>query len=344
MVLAEDDDADFAGCSDVKLDRVTLDMGLCMRTASADTLHSNESTVGLLPSADDGRRVGSAEISQEQRGDPTEPKLVHQTEADVSQGATYLPEGLDAATAIGQCWAFGKHDGEALSDASSHNEQILKVIDTLGKHGSGRRAIVRAIAEKQGIVDEDQLQLLYSGSPGIKLKVPNALRQTLENAGFGDVLAPVNIITSADPAEILVNTAVWEDIEFEVALDSGSVVHVCAPADIPGYHVGESIGSRRGQEFLMGDGGTIPNMGESRLNLSENGKDLQSVFQIAAVTRPLMSVGRICDQGHRIEFDASSAVVKSTDGAELCKFERQSGGLYVARLKLRSPAGFGRRE
>ena len=79
-------------------------------------------------------------------------------------------------------------------------------------------------------------------------------------------------------------------------------------------------------------------------DLSENGKDLQSAFQIAAVTRPLMSVGRICDQGHRIEFDAGRAVVRSTDGAELCKFERQSGGLYVAKLKLRSPAGFGRRE
>ena len=94
----------------------------------------------------------------------------------------------------------------------------------------------------------------------------------------------------------------------------------------------------------MGDGGTIPNLGESRLNLSDNGKDLQSVFQIAAVTRPLMSVGRICDQGHRIEFDAVCAVVRSAEGAELCKFERQTGGLYVAKLKLRSPAPFGRRE
>ena len=94
----------------------------------------------------------------------------------------------------------------------------------------------------------------------------------------------------------------------------------------------------------MGDGGTIPNLGESNLNLSDGGKDLQSVFQIAAVTRPLMSVGRICDKGHSITFDAVMAVVKSADGAELCRFERQSGGLYVAKLKLRNPAGFGRQE
>ena len=94
----------------------------------------------------------------------------------------------------------------------------------------------------------------------------------------------------------------------------------------------------------MGDGGVIPNLGESKLNLSDGEKDLHSVFQIAAVTRPLMSVGRICDQGHSVTFDSVMAVVKSADGSELCRFERQAGGLYVAKLKLRNPAGFGRRE
>ena len=94
----------------------------------------------------------------------------------------------------------------------------------------------------------------------------------------------------------------------------------------------------------MGDGGTIPNMGESQLTLSDQNRDLTSVFQIASVTRPLMSVGRICDQGHSITFDAVMAVVHAADGTELCKFERQNGGLYVAKLKLKNPAGFGRQE
>ena len=91
----------------------------------------------------------------------------------------------------------------------------------------------------------------------------------------------------------------------------------------------------------MGDGGTIPNLGQSSLNLQDDGKDLQSVFQIAAVTRPLMSVGRICDQGHSILFNAVMAVVNAEDGSELCRFVRQPGGLYVAKLKLTKPTGFG---
>ena len=108
----------------------------------------------------------------------------------------------------------------------------------------------------------------------------------------------------------------WEDLEFEVAFDSGSVVHVCAPADCPGYLLQESPGSRRGQEFLMGDGGTIFNLGQKQLNLADNvvGSDVQSIFQIAAVTRPLMSVGKICDEGHNITFDNVCAVVRSKEG------------------------------
>ena len=94
----------------------------------------------------------------------------------------------------------------------------------------------------------------------------------------------------------------------------------------------------------MGDGGTIPNLGQSSLNLSDQDRDLQSVFQVAAVTRPLMSVGRICDQGHSVTFNSIMAVVHDASGNELCKFTRQQGGLYVAKLKLRNPAGFGGQE
>ena len=69
--------------------------------------------------------------------------------------------------------------------------------------------------------------------------------------------------------------------------------------------------------------------------------DVQSIFHIAAVARPLMSAGKICDKGHEITFNQVMAVVRNKDGDELCRFHRAPGGLYVAKLKLRSPAGFG---
>mgnify|MGYP002810845122 CR=1 FL=1 len=83
------------------------------------------------------------------------------------------------------------------------------------------------------------------------------------------------------------------DLAVEVARDAGAVVHVCSPEDCAGYRLEDAPGSRSGQRFIIGDGGTIANLGQKPLNLSDDGNDLQSVFQIAAVTRPLMSVGKI---------------------------------------------------
>ena len=246
------------------------------------------------------------------------------------------------------CWSFGTYEETSSSvddgDVEGHNDQVAKVIACLGETNSGRRAVIKAVAERQGIVDPDELEQMYAGNSSSKLRVPQALRGTLQEIGLGDLLSPVNLVTVKETTEVLVNEEAWRDIEFEVALDSGSVVHVCSIDDCPGYRVAESPGSRRGQDFLMGDGGTIPNLGQSQLNLSDGDKDIESVFQIAAVTRPLMSVGRICDEGHSITFNAVMAVVHGKDGAELCRFQRNGSGLYVAKLKLRSPAGFGGQE
>ena len=72
----------------------------------------------------------------------------------------------------------------------------------------------------------------------------------------------------------------WADLEFEEALDSGAVAHVCSPEDCPGYVLEESAGIHRGQQFLRGDGGTIPNLGQKSLSLSDDRRNFQSVFHI----------------------------------------------------------------
>ena len=84
------------------------------------------------------------------------------------------------------------------------------------------------------------------------------------------------------------------------------------------------------------------NHGQKTLNLASEKCALSSVFQIAAVHRPLMSVGRICDNNNSVAFNKQRATVLGEDGAEICVFERSAGGLYTARLKLTSP--FARQE
>ena len=79
------------------------------------------------------------------------------------------------------------------------------------------------------------------------------------------------------------------------------------------------------------------------MNLAAGDNSISSVFQIAKVTRPLMRVGRITDQGYNINFEKNKALAYDGDGKEVCRFLREGKELYVAKLKLRKPdQGFGR--
>ena len=84
----------------------------------------------------------------------------------------------------------------------------------------------------------------------------------------------------------------------------------------------------------------MPNKGQVRLRMgskNESGLDMQSVFQVAEITRPLMSVSRICDQGMVCIFEANHARVENADGKVVAKFERD-GGLYTSTMRLKRPS------
>ena len=131
-----------------------------------------------------------------------------------------------------------------------------------------------------------------------------------------------------------------------MALDSGATGHVCHSGDVLGYVVEASPGSKAGQGFIVGNGARVPNNGQSLLSLQpsgKNGNSASTMFQVGAVSRPLMSVGRLCDNGMDILFKKDRADVLASDGSVILSFERQVGGLYFAKLSLKRPTnGFGR--
>ena len=129
---------------------------------------------------------------------------------------------------------------------------------------------------------------------------------------------------------------------FEVALDSGAGEHVANNKDAPHYKVEESAGSRAGQNFIAANNHRIPNRGQMTLALrgegggSRKGREIKTTFQVATVSRPLWSVGRICDEGYDVKFMKDEALVMKKDGTVVCRFERR-GGLYIAKMSLRNP-------
>ena len=92
------------------------------------------------------------------------------------------------------------------------------------------------------------MRFVLHGRSERKLQFPPGLQEARHGVGLGHAIMPVNLFLTKDNDSVLVATNdQWEDLEFEVTLGSGSVVHVCAPADCPGYLLDESAWSRRGQ-------------------------------------------------------------------------------------------------
>ena len=120
----------------------------------------------------------------------------------------------------------------------------------------------------------------------------------------------------------------------KAALDSGAGDHVASALDLEGIKIHDSEGSRRGRNFLAANGDKIPNLGEAKLGLrdTETQGAFESVFQVADVTRPLYSVGKICDAGAEVKFTKERAEV-FFNGNLLAVFRRE-GGLYLANLEI----------
>ena len=83
---------------------------------------------------------------------------------------------------------------------------------------------------------------------------------------------------------------------------------------------------------MVDDGNEILNDGVVRLNLQtieDSPNDIGFTFQVAKVSRPLMSVGKICDNGTKVVFSSDKIQVMK-GGAIVCTFER----IYQDLLRL----------
>ena len=197
--------------------------------------------------------------------------------------------------------------------------------------------LAKFVAELEG---SEEVASLIAGPTR---RCPSAIDGIVSGSGGG--LGRVNLCEGEVGEEINVASE-WQDIEFEVCLDSGCTDNVCHPGDVPGYVVEPSMGSRAKRGFTVGNGARVTNDGQAILSLQRDGAldTVSSTFQIAKVSRPLMSVGRLCDAGLDVIFKKDRADVIGPEGAVVLSFERAAGGLYIAKLKLKRPPStpFGR--
>ena len=131
--------------------------------------------------------------------------------------------------------------------------------------------------------------------------------------------------TEEDPSIMSLEDFVETDIL--LTLDSGCCDHIVDMADAPGYAsvLHSSPGSQQNQKFVVGNGDRVANQGQVKLRMKakdEGGARMSSVFQVAEITPPLMSVSRICDQGMSCVFEKTHARVVNSEGKIVARLER----------------------
>ena len=67
--------------------------------------------------------------------------------------------------------------------------------------------------------------------------------------------------------------------------------------------------------------------------MTEAGDPTEVLFQIADVSKPLMSVSAICEKGNRVIFGKAGGVVQNVKTGRLIPFQRENG-IYVLSLWL----------
>ena len=126
-------------------------------------------------------------------------------------------------------------------------------------------------------------------------------------------------------------------IDINVTLDSGAAEHVADASDAPGYMVSPSPGSKAGQGWRTANGEIIPNKGEMILELEYENSKMSSKLQVGSVSRPLWSVGKLCDAGYKVVFDKDDAtVIHKASNVPVTTFKRRNA-LYECDMKLRNP-------
>ena len=163
------------------------------------------------------------------------------------------------------------------------------------------------------------------------LSPPRDLGSKLENM--------LQVLEHSFPSLQMVDEPEFHDLS--IVMDSGAADHVVNLRDVPGYKAMPGAGSKAGACFIAANGDHIPNKGEVAVKMKtseEEAATISSTFQVSDISRPLWSVGKICDSGYTVVFDAGHATVYHVESGEQVSVFPRRNGLYVGTMKLKNLA------
>ena len=134
----------------------------------------------------------------------------------------------------------------------------------------------------------------------------------------------------------------WHQIE--VVLDSGAADSVCPKDTCPQFAMEDSEASKAGVYYTGANGGKLFNLGQTHVPVAlDNGARTLATFQVADVSRPLMSVSKVCEMGNRVVFGANGGYILNLETGAATQFVKKDG-IYVFNMWIPplSESPFGR--
>jgi hypothetical protein len=117
----------------------------------------------------------------------------------------------------------------------------------------------------------------------------------------------------------------------EAVIDSGAEESV-APPGMFDAEVKSSAMSRAGGKYRAANGARIPNLGQQRVTFTnDDGDRCGTVFQVAAVERPLISASQLAASGNAVTIDKSGGRITNERTGRSMKLVRR-GGVFVLRM------------
>ena len=128
----------------------------------------------------------------------------------------------------------------------------------------------------------------------------------------------------------------WEEIE--LAVDSGATETVVGEEMLHSIKTTEGESFKRGVEYEVANGVTIPNLGEKCfVAVAEEGQRRRMRAQVCAVNKALLSVSRMVHAGNRVVFEQSGSYVEDLQSGERMQMVERGG---MSMLKVWVEKGF----
>ena len=131
----------------------------------------------------------------------------------------------------------------------------------------------------------------------------------------------------------------WEEVE--MAVESGASETVVGEDMVVMANLRESEGSRRGVEYKVANGESIPNFGEKRFAAwTQEGVNRNIKAQVCSVQQGLLSVKRMVEGGHRVVFDPEGSYIEDVKAYERMSLKERNGMFFLSLWTKGSSRGF----